>query len=73
MEHWFEAGVGSPKAGLMLVPSDNDAPPPRRKQVFNDHAEEDAALKKREDDDRWVGQFIESLAGGLRRWRHNQM
>jgi hypothetical protein len=37
------------------------------KQVFNDHAQQDAALKKWEHDNRWIGWFIKSVAGALRR------
>jgi hypothetical protein len=51
----------------MLIPSAK-IPPPPRSQIFNDSAQ-DAALKKSLDEveDRWVKQFIDDLAGVIRR------
>jgi hypothetical protein len=41
----------------------------RRSQILNDYVVEDAALKKSlaEDEDRWVMQFIDDLAGFIRK------
>ena len=52
----------------MLILSEK-IPPPRRSQIFNDSAADDAALKKSLDEaeDRCVKQFIDDLAGVIRR------
>ena len=52
----------------MLILSEK-IPPPPRSQIFNDNAAQDAALKKLLDEveDRWVKQFIDDLAGVIRR------
>jgi hypothetical protein len=52
----------------MLILSEK-IPPPRRSQIFNDSAAHDAVLKKSLDEaeDRWVKQFIDDVAGVIRR------
>jgi hypothetical protein len=52
----------------MLILSEK-IPPPPRSQIFNDSAAHDAALKKSLDEaeDRWVKQFVDDLAGVIRR------
>jgi hypothetical protein len=51
----------------MIVISEKIAPP-RRNQIFNDYAAEDASIKRSlDEEDRWVKQFIDNLAGLVRK------
>jgi hypothetical protein len=51
----------------MIVISEKIAPP-RRSQIFNDYPAQDAIIKKSlNDEDRWVKQFIDNLAGLVRK------
>jgi hypothetical protein len=55
------------KQDPMIVISEKIAPP-RRNQIFNDYPAEDASIKRSlDEEDRWVKQFIDNLAGLVRK------